>query len=200
MKNKNKQLTLLAVCAITAMTLFAFSLSPAIKSVTQGNSIGMSGGYIITHCEALSGECTSYESDNTLTETALNHTINILIGSINGSGDSGNVVNMNWTYLELSTDGTAPDWTDSACASPVTTNGMEIAMGNTTMVTGATGNFTINHTWTATGTVAGIQKVCVSNETASAGYLMASGTFTSVSVEADDTLNILYYIGLNVSS
>ena len=192
---KHDNAATLAVVAV-AFAMVGTVLGSSLMGVQAGSAGGSDSGLFnnwisveVIHADG-SREPTQYVH-NKVTELGLNYTRDVISGlgvpPINGSLN-------NWTAIELSTDGTAPAATDRSCPSAVTGSGLDIARA-TTIIKQNTGNFTASKTFSVTGTQAGIQKVCLSNNTASAGYgLMASALISSTNVANGDTLIVNYSV------
>jgi len=119
---------------------------------------------------------------NTITNLGKNHTAKVLAGIT--------TTNIPVNVLALSTDTTSPTGSETTCPSEITGNGLASATGTTAMV--GTGNYSISHTWTATGTQTGISKVCV--KTAGGDLFATALLSTSVNLESGDNLTVTYYI------
>jgi hypothetical protein len=127
---------------------------------------------------------------NTVTERGLNWTRDALQGNLQPEASTNN-----WTVLELSTSDGTPQINTTTCSSVVTGSGLDIARG--AIVNQTYGNYTVSKTWSVSGSVTGIQKVCLSNITTSASvYLMASALFSSTNVASGDTLTVNYSIAV----
>lgn len=95
-------------------------------------------------------------------------------------------------FLALTADATAPAAGDTTLASEINnTNGMGRADATTKAHTDNTNAATIEHEWTASGTVNSIQK-CAMFNASSSGIMTHEGTFTSASVISGDKLKVTY--------
>lgn len=94
-------------------------------------------------------------------------------------------------YIALSNDTAAPATTDTAVAGEINSNGLSRAQG-TYNHTNGTSSFTIVKTFTATGAQAA-QKTGLLNA-ASSGTLCFENTFTQVSLQQNDTLQVTWTI------
>lgn len=128
---------------------------------------------------------------NKVTDIGLNHTRDILMGRV-GTGVSANV-----SILQLSTNTDAPLSTNTSCPNPITGNGLDVAAGTINIATGGIhGNYSVNKTWSATGSQAGIAKVCLHNSSTATGNITFATALLSsaVNVENGDELSVFYYI------
>ncbi len=114
------------------------------------------------------------------------------------SGSIIGVQTVDYDYLAVGTDATAPAATDTALGSELTTAGMGRAQdsgpaqSNDGTVTDDTA--VLDYIWTATN-VATVNEIGVFNSS-SAGTMAAHGTVTQVSLTTDDTLTGTYKITL----
>lgn len=101
-------------------------------------------------------------------------------------------------YIALSTDVAAPNAADVTLASEVTTNGLARAQATTDSHTAGTNTTTIAFTWTASGTVNGIQKCALFTAAGPppAGTMANETTFTVTNMNATDQLSLQYTITL----
>lgn len=193
--------------AITSMALciVAFAISAMYPSYFDGGSLSASDSMHYSNpikvevCWSPNSEfnpikdgevhCQETWTENTITNVGLNHTAYVWSGILGSGG-------LNVTYMELSTDSGAPSIDDAACPSPVTGNGLDIDSAPATMI--GIGNYSLTHKWTASGTQAGIAKICLSNDSASAGALMASALLTpATGLGSGDNLSITYYVAVS---
>ncbi|MEM4301562.1 MAG: hypothetical protein QXQ70_03210 [Candidatus Caldarchaeum sp.] len=102
-------------------------------------------------------------------------------------------------YIALSTDGTAPAYTDTTCPSEITTGGLARAQGTVTTQAGpANGDITVRveKTFTATSSFTGVQKACLFTAS-TGGTLYAVATFASTNLAANDQLTIRWDFSYN---
>lgn len=144
------------------------------------------GNYVLVY---KNGELVSW-AKNTVTNIGLNHTRDALMGRLADS----TVTNV--SVLQLSTDAGAPSATDTTCASAITGNGLDAALGTATEQTSHHGNYSLNVTWTATGTQANVKKVCLHNSTVTGKNITfaTSALSSTVNMENTDTLTVYYYV------
>lgn len=105
----------------------------------------------------------------------------------------------NAQYIALSTDGTAPAYTDTTCPSEITTGGLARAQGTVTTQAGpANGDITVRveKTFTATQSFTGVQKACLFTAS-TGGTLYAVATFASTNLAANDQLTIRWDFSYN---
>jgi len=96
-------------------------------------------------------------------------------------------------YISLSTNSTAPDASWTVIPDEITSGGLERAAGTCTRNT--VGNWTCEHTFTATTSFTGVQLTGLNwNGTAGAHSLVAAAQFSAVNLEADDQLQIKWTI------
>lgn len=180
----------IATVAIPVMMLAMVALAyprtdgNAVPSVTD--SVGFTNRVLVYK----NGELVAW-GPNTVTNHGKNHTRDALMGALATS----TVANV--SVLQLSTGTTAPAATDTVCeATVVSGNGLDGGAGTINWVSSHVGNFSINKTWFATGTQAGIAKVCLHNSTVTgANITFATASLSSaVNAESGDTLSVYYYI------
>lgn len=95
-------------------------------------------------------------------------------------------------YIALSTDSTAPAYTDTSCPGEITSGGLERALATVTTQSGpSNGDITVRleKTFTATSSHSNVQKACVFTAI-TGGTLYAVATFTPVSLEANWQITI----------
>jgi hypothetical protein len=95
-------------------------------------------------------------------------------------------------FIALSTDGTAPSYTDTSCPSEITSGGLQRAEGLVTVTAGpANGDETVrvSKTFTATAAFTGVQKACMFTDI-TGGTLFAVATFSAVNLQPNDQLTI----------
>lgn len=100
------------------------------------------------------------------------------------------------TYIGLTTDTTAPAYTDTTLTSELSISGITRAAGAYTAGTAATGDvtWTVTHTFTATGAHTGVDKAGLWTDVQGAGTLFAETTFASVNLANADTLSITWTV------
>ncbi|MEM1949369.1 MAG: hypothetical protein QXY50_02755 [Candidatus Caldarchaeum sp.] len=102
-------------------------------------------------------------------------------------------------YIALSTDGTAPAYTDTSCPSEITSGGLQRANATVTTQAGpANGDITVRveNTFTASSAFSGVQKACLWTQS-SGGILYAVATFSAVNLAANDQLTIRWDFSYN---
>jgi hypothetical protein len=98
-------------------------------------------------------------------------------------------------YIGLTTDATSPAATDTTLTGEITTNGLERADASTKTHSNGTNSTTIQHTFTASGTHTAVQKAALFNA-ASSGYMAHVNTFTPVTLQSSDTLQVTWTVTL----
>ncbi len=98
-------------------------------------------------------------------------------------------------FVALSSDAVAPAVGDTTLASEITTGGLARADVTTKTHTAGTNVTTLQHTFTATATHTAVQK-CGMFNAASGGTLTHENTFTSVTLQASDTLQVTWTLTL----
>lgn len=128
---------------------------------------------------------------NKVTNIGLNHSRDAMMGQLNQT-----VVNI--SVIQLSTNGDAPDGTETACPSAVVDNALDAGLGTIAFAGAAAvadGNYSINKTWNPTGSQADIQKVCLHNSTLPTNITFSTALLSSaVNVENGDELSVYYYV------
>jgi hypothetical protein len=94
-------------------------------------------------------------------------------------------------YIALTTDSTSPAASDTTLASEITTGGLARADATTKSHTGGTNSTTIQHTFTASATHTNVQKSGLFNA-ASSGTMSHENTFTAVTLQSSDTLQVTW--------
>ena len=105
----------------------------------------------------------------------------------------------NARFIGLTTDSTAPAYTDTTCPSEITSGGLARAEGAVTVTAGpANGDETVrvSKTFTATTSFTNVQKACLFTA-ASGGTLFAIATFSPVNLAANDQLTINWDFSYN---
>lgn len=194
-KYDKSQLIPIAVSfVIFAFALFIFAQSSMMSSNTSLQNLwfGVSGHVCVWVNDKLV-EC----SPNIITRAGRNMTRDMLTfvnSSVVAAGINGT------RFISLSTDSTATLFERSACPNEVTTVGLGRAEGDIFHVinyTEAASNISITRRFTATGTMANVQRTCLSNSSAASGsILFAEDTFTAVTLNSGDTINITWYVGV----
>jgi len=95
------------------------------------------------------------------------------------------------TYIALSNSGATPAATDTALASEITTNGLARSLGTASHTSNAS-SYTLSYLFTATGTQAA-QNAGMFNASSS-GTLCFENTFTQVSMNSGDTLQVVWTV------
>lgn len=98
-------------------------------------------------------------------------------------------------FIALTTDVAASDATDTVLASEITTNGLQRADASTKTHTVDSNETTIQNTFTASATHTAVVKAALFNA-ASVGIMGHENTFTSVTLEASDTLQVTWTLTL----
>jgi hypothetical protein len=114
-------------------------------------------------------------------------------------GPSGSAAAANARFIALTTDSTAPAYTDTSCPSEITTGGLSRAEGTVSVTAGpANGDETVrvSKTFTATSSFSNVQKACLFTA-ASGGTLYAIATFSPVNLAANDQLTINWDFSYN---
>lgn len=101
-------------------------------------------------------------------------------------------------YMVISSDTGTPAASDTAVTGEITTNGGARSQGTYAHTTCSAFpcTYTLTHTWTATGTLTSVQKAGVLNAS-SVGTLVFENTFTPVSLNSGDTLQLTWTITLS---
>ncbi len=94
-------------------------------------------------------------------------------------------------YLALTATAITPAATDTSLSGEITTNGLARAQGTYSHTTGAS-SYSIAHTWTATA--AQSADAAGMFNAASSGTMCFENTFTSVSLQANDTLTLTWTV------
>lgn len=126
---------------------------------------------------------------NKVSRAFLNLTRDVLRGASNQTVSN----NISIGILGLSTDSTAPTGNEATCPSLVSGNGLDMVRATTIAVAGQ-GNYSLVHTWTATGGATTVWKVCAFNGTSNIdNTFMASANFTlSAVLGANDQITANY--------
>ena len=98
-------------------------------------------------------------------------------------------------YVAVSADAGAPATGDTTLTGEITANGLGRADADTKTHTTGTNVTTIEHTYTATGTHTAVVKSALFNA-ASVGTMTHENTFTSVTLQANDTLKVTWTLTL----
>ena len=98
-------------------------------------------------------------------------------------------------YIALTTNTGAPAATDTTLTGEITTNGLARADASTKTHSSGTNSTTIQHTFTASGTHTAVQKAALFNA-ASSGYMAHVNTFTPVTLQSSDTLQVTWTVTL----
>ena len=114
-------------------------------------------------------------------------------------GPAGSAAAADARFIALSTDSTAPAYTDTSCPSEITTGGLARAEGSVTVTAGpANGDETVrvSYTFTASASHTGVQKACMFTAS-TGGTLYAMATFSPVNLAANDQLTINWDFSYN---
>ena len=100
------------------------------------------------------------------------------------------------TWIGLTSDSTAPAYTDTTLTSEIATSGLTRAAGTYTAGTASSGDvtWTITKTFTATGALTTVQKAGLWTTGTTGGTLFAETTFASVNLANGDTLSITWTV------
>lgn len=98
-------------------------------------------------------------------------------------------------FVAVTTDAGAPDAGDTTLASEITTGGLGRADADTKTHTTGTNVTTIEHTYTASATHTAVVKSGLFNA-ASSGTLTHENTFTTVTLQSNDTLRVTWTLTL----
>ena len=98
-------------------------------------------------------------------------------------------------YIGLSSNAAAPAASDTTLTGEITTGGLARVDAGTKTHTGGTNSTTIQHTFTASGTHTAVQKAALFNA-ASSGYMAHENTFTAVTLQSSDTLQVTWTVTL----
>jgi len=98
-------------------------------------------------------------------------------------------------FIALTTDVAAPDAADTTLATEITTGGLGRADADTKTHTTGTNVSTIEHTFTATAVHTAVVKSGMFNA-ATAGTMTHENTFTSVTLQVNDTLRVTWTLTL----
>lgn len=98
-------------------------------------------------------------------------------------------------FIALSTDTTAPSTSDTTLTGEITTGGLGRADATTKTHTNGTNTTVLQHTYTASATHTAVQK-CAMFNAASSGTMTHENTFTPVTLQSSDTLQITWTLTL----
>lgn len=98
-------------------------------------------------------------------------------------------------FVAVTTDAGAPSAGDTTLASEITTGGLGRADADTKTHTNGTNVTTIEHTYTASATHTAVVKSALFNA-ASVGTMTHENTFTSVTLQSNDTLKVTWTLTL----
>ena len=192
--DKSQLIPVVLSSAILAVALIVFAQSAALQSSLPSNLWFGVYGYKCVWVNDKLIDC----SPNLITRAGRNMTRDML-SYVNGSGAGGPAAINGTSSISLSNDGTATSDERSVCPSEINAAGLTRAaatiyqVGNYSV---AASNISVTYKFTATATQA-VQKTCLSNSTAVSGaVLIAEDTFTSVTLNSGDTINITWYIGV----
>lgn len=98
-------------------------------------------------------------------------------------------------YIALTTDATSPSASDTTLTSEITTGGLARADATTKTHSSGTNTTTIQHTFTASATHTSVQKAALFNASSS-GTMAHENTFTPVTLQSSDTLQVTWTLTL----
>ena len=98
-------------------------------------------------------------------------------------------------YIALTTDTTSPAAGDTTLTSEITTGGLERADASAKTHSSGTNSTVIQNTFTASATHTAVVKAALFNA-ASAGTMAHENTFTSVTLQSSDTLQVTWTVTL----
>lgn len=98
-------------------------------------------------------------------------------------------------YIALTTDTATPAATDTTLTSEITTGGLERADATTKTHSSGTNSTTLQHTFTSSATHTAVIKAALFNA-ASSGTMAHINTFTSVTLQSADTLQVTWTLTL----
>ena len=98
-------------------------------------------------------------------------------------------------YIGLSSNTGTPAATDTTLAGEITANGLQRIDAGTKTHTGGTNSTTIQHTFTASAVHTAVVKASLFNA-ASNGFMAHINTFTAVTLQASDTLQVTWTVTL----
>ena len=98
-------------------------------------------------------------------------------------------------YIGLSSNTGTPAATDTTLAGEITANGLQRIDAGTKTHTGGTNSTTIQHTFTASAVHTAVVKASLFNA-ATNGYMAHINTFTAVTLQASDTLQVTWTVTL----
>ena len=98
-------------------------------------------------------------------------------------------------YIALTTSTTTPAAGDTLLASEITTGGLERADATTKTHSSGTNSTTLQHTFTSSATHTAVIKAALFNA-ASSGTMAHINTFTSVTLQSADTLQVTWTLTL----
>jgi len=98
-------------------------------------------------------------------------------------------------FIGLTTDTASPAAGNTSLTSEITTGGLERAAGATTHNSG-TNSTTIQKTFTASATHTAVVKAALFNQLAVGGTMAHINTFTSVTLQSSDTLQVTWTVTL----
>ena len=98
-------------------------------------------------------------------------------------------------YIALTTNAASPAATDTALTSEITTGGLVRADATTKTHSSGTNSTTLQHTFTSSATHTAVVKAALFNA-ASSGTMAHINTFTSVTLQSADTLQVTWTLTL----
>lgn len=199
---KKSQSIAIATFTIALMIFSAAMFISAPVTIIETIHTPFIRGHVCVYVNGEIHEC----DENIVTNAGKNNTRDILTffnitpedGRVNGS-----------TVIALSTTATADSNTTTDCAGEVAASGLTRSSGIVNYetiedprgpdATIAVGNWSISRQFTATATVVDVQMTCLHNHTtngAAGDMLFAYDTFSTVTLNSDDTINITWFIAL----
>ncbi len=153
-----------------------------------GNPITLRGHYRIRH-EKANGDVEEAWIHNTVTN----------VGKDSVAGAINNLKTEGFTVLAIGTSETEAALTQTALKAEIAAGSLARATATATQHTTDVTNDTavLTHTFTATASYTVKEAGIFDQSTASAGVLLARGTFSGKAMEANDTLTVYYYIDVD---
>lgn len=184
-KMEKRKIATISVIAIIALLSLGILVKPQVGSPESAGvteSIGFDNSVRVYKNGVLVATGT-----NAVTNWGMNHTRDALTGNLSAGAAA-------LDTLELSTNATSPVVTDGTCPQVVSGNGLGQVIAGMDWEPSHFGNFSVQWTWTATGTQSGIAKVCLTNGTSN-DILFASSVLSSVvNAESGDALTVKYFV------
>lgn len=171
----------LAGICVVALAFFAIGTYFVPDEHFVASSSDVSSGHnkqvICFQLQSNGGEEICIDLENTATTAGKDHIARCMAGIYTGD-------NCNATNISLSTDAGAPAAGDETCPNKAASDGFNSTNGTAAMA--ASGNWTSGSVkWTASGSVADIQRLCLESYN---GTLLGSTQFTAFSVISGDNV------------